>query len=86
MSKEQRIEHICDLLKFSDEEVERLIPDLIVWIYTSKKLLEALPGSEMKAMIWVDDGKPGQVHHIDISEPDGKTTRYTPKSKRDEEQ
>lgn len=76
MNKEYRIEKITDLLAFGDDEIERLIPDLLVWIVTARAMGQDVPGLTHQGMIWVDDGKPGEIHHIQLTDSDGKTTRY----------
>lgn len=76
MSKEHRIEKLIDLLSLTDQEIERFIPDFLVWLSLAKAIGNDVPGLTHRAMIWVDDGLPGEVHHIDITESDGTTTRY----------
>jgi len=63
--KEQRFEAVADLLKLSQDQFDRMIPDLRAW-YAVCRFLEA-PGVNVDAFIWVDDGKSGEIAKVDIT-------------------
>lgn len=65
MNERHSIEHITDLMKFSEEEFHRFIPDLIAWWSISKIAQDV--GAEITGMTWVDDRLYGQVSHIDVT-------------------
>jgi hypothetical protein len=62
---EHSIGHITDLMKFSEEEFHRFIPDLIAWWSISKIAQDA--GAEITGMRWIDDRLYGRVDHIDVT-------------------
>jgi hypothetical protein len=65
MIKEHRIKTVQDFLKLSEEEFIRMLPDLIRWHELGIDLVKQ--GAEMGDLIWVDDGKPGQIHSVELT-------------------
>lgn len=65
MSTRHDIKTVTDMLKLSEEEFARMLPDLVAW-YSLGVDLQAL-GAEVRTFIWVDDGKPGEIHHGEIT-------------------
>lgn len=62
--KQYRLQSINDLLQFDQEQLLRLLPDLISWHKVMRDVVSY--GAEPVGMMWVDDGKPGQVHSVEI--------------------
>ena len=58
------IRSINDLLQFDDEQFARMLPDLVLWHRMMRDIMEL--GAEPEAMAWIDDGKPGQLHSMDL--------------------
>ena len=66
--KEHRFERLTDMLTLEPEEASRMLPDLLMWIGLAKEAQAA--GADVISFIWVDDGKPGEFSHIDLTNPD----------------
>ena len=64
MTIEHRLTAMTDILKLSDEEFERFMPDLAAWHALGRELQAATPTMPMRSMVWFDDGKPGELHSI----------------------
>ena len=62
--KEHRIEKITDLLAFDADQLDRMIPDLMMWHSFCREL--AGPDVEVSAFIWKDDGRPGVLTAVNI--------------------
>jgi hypothetical protein len=60
---EHRITHITDLLKLTEDEFGRFIPDLAAWFLAAKAFESA--GAENTGFVWSDDGRPGVISRID---------------------
>lgn len=65
-SKQHRIEHITDLLALSQEELTRMIPDLLAWHQVTKGMID-LFGAKPIDMIWVDDGRPAELFKVTMN-------------------
>lgn len=66
MSEQHIIKEIADILKLDDEQFERFMPDFLVWRDLCRNL-QAM-GAEAQHMLWIDDGKQGQIHHVVVQE------------------
>ena len=65
MSEEHRLSAMTDILKLDAEQFGRFLPDLAAWWYLCRDLKDL--GAEPTAMVWVDDGKPGEIHSVDLT-------------------
>lgn len=68
MTKKHEIHHITDMLKLSEDEFHRVLPDLAVW-WSMAKALSDIEGVTNTGFVWVDDGVVG-VDHCKITDPD----------------
>lgn len=59
--------NLSDFLELTHEEFERMLPDLAMWFVHAKLCTEQ--GAAVQNFKWVDDGKPGMLHHIKIHDP-----------------
>jgi hypothetical protein len=66
MSNRHEIRSIVDLLKLSEEEFGRMLPDLAAWWGLCHQAIKSL-GAEPTAFIWVDDGRAGEIHSLDLT-------------------
>lgn len=91
---EYHIKTLEDLLDLDDEQLMRLLPDLVLWHRRSRQYLQNMAEAFKKigqpmpkheaAVIWVDDGKPSFLgFEINI---DGKVISSTPASASNPEQ
>ena len=60
------LSRMTDMLQLDDDQMQRLIPDLIAWHKASRSLGALIPEAVNEAMIWVDDGKPGEISSVAI--------------------
>ena len=67
--KEHRFQKISDLLALSDTEFERMIPDLWMWHRLGTAMQEHPKEFDLldSVFIWVDDGKPTEIHSIELA-------------------
>ena len=63
--RERRFERFAELAELSTKEFVRFIPDFIAWFAFAKEMQAA--GAEPTAMIWVDDGRSGEISHANIT-------------------
>ena len=63
-----RLSRMTDMLQLDDDQMQRLIPDLLAWHKASRALAALIPEVTNEAMIWCDDGKPGEISEIVIRE------------------
>jgi hypothetical protein len=64
--KEHRINNITDLLKYSEEDFEKMLPDLILW-HKQGRAIQAKCNVRVKSFIWVNDNKQGNLLGIRVS-------------------
>lgn len=67
--KTHKLSSLADLLKLSKEEMERLIPDLLMWHALSIEVAdfaECTPEQLSPCMEWTDDGEK-HVTHINLN-------------------
>jgi hypothetical protein len=62
--KEHEIATVLDMLKLTEDEFLRMLPDLITWYGWCKTLPE---GATPTGFAWVDDGRPGEVHSAKVT-------------------
>ena len=60
--KEHRIEKITDLLAFDADQLDRMMPDLMVW----HSICRDVPDIGVAAFLWTDDGNPGVLTAVNI--------------------
>ena len=72
MKQQFTFNKLSDFLQLDEQEFERMLPDFVGWYMYAKAL--QTPGINAKDFIWVDDGKIGELHHIQIQDNAGKTT------------
>lgn len=65
MIQEHRLTAMTDILKLDAEQFQRFLPDLAAWWELCRDL-EGL-GAEPTAMVWVDDGRPGEIHGVELT-------------------
>ncbi|MDD5151121.1 MAG: hypothetical protein PHC28_11720 [Flavobacterium sp.] len=63
--KEYRINNITDLLELTEEEFERMLPDLRAWYNMSRQVQQKSP-IRVRSFIWVDDNNPGNLKEIRV--------------------
>jgi len=63
--KENRINHITDLLQLSSDQLQRMLPDLIAW-HKYGKHIQNTCDVRVKTFIWVDDNKQGECLGIRV--------------------
>lgn len=71
--KERRITTVREIAQLTPEEFKRFLPDLAAWhviAHDAEKI-----GMQAQGMVWLDDGKPGSIEHIDLTVGD-KTARF----------
>ena len=71
---EKQIRTMQDIANLTPEELERFLPDLIVWHKVAGELSQF--GFSVPGMQWKDDGRPGIVTHVDVIIGD-KTSRFS---------
>jgi hypothetical protein len=54
--KSHKLKMIADLAKLTPEELQRLIPDLVLWHYAVHPLVP-LSGVDIQGFTWTDDGE-----------------------------
>ena len=62
------LSRMTDMLQLDDDQMQRLIPDLLAWHKASRALAVLIPDATNEAMIWCDDEKPGEISEIVIRE------------------
>lgn len=74
MIQEYEIAAISDIGKLDEQQFKRFLPDLIAWWRLCRDLAEV--GATPTSMVWVDDGRPGEIHSVEltIKESGEKTT------------
>lgn len=65
MNEEHRLTAMTDILKLDAEQFGRFLPDLAAWWHVCRDLNDM--GAEPTAMVWVDDGRPGEIHRLDVT-------------------
>jgi hypothetical protein len=66
--KTHEIATLQDIAALTTEEFQRFLPDLIAWHCFAKKA--QLMGFASPSMQWRDDGKPGVISGVTITEGD----------------
>jgi hypothetical protein len=65
MSKQHKISTVFDILKLTEDEFRRFLPDLAAWyVYCNEA---AGLGAEVKGFTWVDDGRPAEIHSVSVT-------------------
>lgn len=64
MSNKHEFERLVDTLALTEEEFGRFMPDFAAWWVVCKSA-KAI-GADPVNMTWVDDGLPGQIHHVTL--------------------
>lgn len=67
MDEEFRLNHVTDMLKLTEDQFARMLPDLCTW-YAYSKLIEAA-GGEVTGLVWRDDNRPGIIARVDCTDP-----------------
>ncbi|RKR26835.1 hypothetical protein C8C93_2085 [Acidovorax sp. 93] len=67
MDEEFTLNHVTDMLKLTEDQFARMLPDLYTW-YVYSKLLEAA-GGESTGLVWRDDNRPGVITGVDCTDP-----------------
>lgn len=76
MTQPIKIETVSDILKLTNAEFERFLPDFKLWFYATKDVAELIqlpPDSLGGSMIWTDDGK-NELTSLTICAEDGSLT------------
>ena len=67
MGEEFQLRHVTDMLKLTEDQFERMLPDLCTW-YAYSKLIKAA-GGEVTGLVWCDDNRPGVITRVDCTDP-----------------
>lgn len=78
MTKEFKIERVADFMALSDEEFGRMLPDFLVWFKLCKEASAA--GAEVRGFRWLDDGRPGELHSVEMTIKDTGEVQIIPGS------
>ena len=71
--KERTIQTLRDVAQLTPDEFQRFLPDLAAW-HEFAHTAEQAGVAYSLGMQWIDDGKSGEIHHVDLT-LNGKTTR-----------
>jgi hypothetical protein len=74
--KEHNFTTLQQISELSQDEFNRMIPDLCEWFRFSKKFQDF--GAETRGFIWIDDGKPGNIEKLLVTnEATGEVREFT---------
>lgn len=73
MNAEYEINGVLDVLALDEQQFERFLPDLVAWYFFGKKVQEA--GGVVNGLVWVDDGKAGEIDEVLLEKKDGSYQR-----------
>lgn len=65
---EFKLNTIQQFAALSPEQFARMLPDFLAWHYLCHEAQKL--GATAVGFTWVDDGNSGQIHSVDIFEPD----------------
>lgn len=61
---EHRLDTLAEIALLSEEEFERMLPDLAAWFFYAKEAQKS--GATVEGFIWRDDGQPGALFAVDL--------------------
>lgn len=61
------LSHVSDMAKLTPDQFNRMLPDLVAWFELAKFCQEI--GGESTGFIWRDDGRPGEINGITVTDP-----------------
>lgn len=67
MSDRYKIDSVNDTLKLTEDQFGRFLVDFAAWWALCK--VAGAAGAEVVGLTWIDDDKPGQIHHVAVTDP-----------------
>lgn len=74
--REHAFDRLTDLLALSPQEFDRFLPDLMAWFAFSKIIHDS--GGEVERMLWIDDGRPGELDRVEVTDKATGETQVIP--------
>ena len=66
MTAEHRVNTMADIAALTPEQFGRMLPDLIAWYEFTQAM--RIDGVKTNGFVWVDDGNPGEVTSVYLTD------------------